>query len=154
MKILRLKDSKQEDFKSEKDREDHFGRHGKDLNPPAENPEEYQDRANAIAMKAGCYPVGTDHEWWMYATKDGKTVKYNTNTEEFCAYKRVQDKDARTGYDTGKNVEISSYYTKPKEQVIRQLKDDFKSTPLSAMKRASKADLEAYKQFLKDNRIE
>lgn len=90
----------------------------------------------------------------MYATKDGKTVKYNTNTEEFCAYKRVQDKDARTGYDTGKNVEISSYYTKPKEQVIRQLKDDFKSTPLSAMKRASKADLEAYKQFLKDNRIQ
>ena len=153
MKILRLKDSKQEDFKSETDRDDHFGRHGKDLNPPAENPEEYQDRANAIAMKARCYPVGTDHEWWMYATKDGKTVKYNTNTEEFCAYKRVGEID-RSGYDSSKNVEISSYYTKPKEQVIRQLKDDFKSTPLSAMKRASKSDLEAYKQFLKDNRIE
>ena len=153
MKILHLKDSKQEDFKSEKDREDHFGRHGKDLNPPAESPEDYEKRANAIAMKAKCYPVGTDHEWWMYSTKDGKVVKYNTKTEEFCAYKRIQSID-RSGYDSGKNVEISSYYTKPKEQVIRQLKDDFKSTPLSAMKRASKADLEAYKQFLKDNRIE
>ncbi len=142
-----------EDFKSETDRLNHFDRHGKDFKPPITDVAEYEKKANDIAMNARCYPVGTDHEWWMYSTKDGKVVKYNINTEEFCAYKRINNKDIRTGYDSGKNIEISSYYIKPYDQVVGQLNRDYKATPLAATKRASKQDMEAHKQFLIDHKV-